>query len=292
MMLSIKRWVRENIPKPILMFLFPSKFPRFIKIVDEIGGKKFEMYLRSDAWIENEILKNGLYGGWEKISLKLWAHLSRHSAVIVDIGANTGIYSLLAQNNNVSATVIAVEPVDINYEILARNIRKNKFPVNVDKIALSDTEGIATMYMLKDKLNYMTSVNDDRYKLHPEIQGESEVIEIQVPIKPFKYLVDKYNLRALDLVKLDVEGHELAVVNSMKGFLAEHHPSILIEIISDVNAVDLDHFFRGIGYDLFLAIDEKRGVKIVNKLWDNDHANFLVCQKEMLKLIPDHFFVN
>jgi hypothetical protein len=288
---SVKKWVRNNIPEPVLKFFFPSKFPRFIKISDEIAGKKFRMYLRSDTWIENQFHQKGLYGGWEKISLRLWAHLSQQSAVIVDIGANTGTYALLAQNNNPKAKIIAVEPVDINYEILAKNIAKNNSIIKAEKIALSDKEGTATMYMLKDTLNYMTSVNDDRYKLHPEIQGDSEVVPIEVPIKPFSYLTNKYNLTKLDLVKLDVEGHELSVVRSMKQILIDSHPAILIEIIGDNNATMLDEFFRSIGYEIYLSIDEKEGIRIVDKLWDNDHANFLICKKEALDQIPGHFFI-
>lgn len=295
---TIKKWVLKNIPHSLLKVFFASKLSNrqfmnnnFIKVYDEIANRSFWMFLRSDTWIEGEFFEKGLYGKWEKVSLMVWAELSKKSNIIIDIGANTGCYSLLAKNNNPSAKVIAVEPVNVNHEILSKNINRNGFDIAAEKIALSDKEGTATMFMLKDRLNYMTSVNDDRYKLHPEIQGDTEVVPIEVPIKPFNYLVDKHKLKRVDLIKLDVEGHELAVLQSMQFALTSWHPIILIEVIGDDNAIHLNSFFKEIGYDSFYAVDEQNGIKEVDKLWDNDHANFLITTKKRSPIIPTQFII-
>src|SRR5688572_21535105 len=42
--------------------------------------------------IENDFFWRGLSGGWEKISMQYWIALCRNAKVIVDIGANTGVY--------------------------------------------------------------------------------------------------------------------------------------------------------------------------------------------------------
>ena len=47
--------------------------------------------------IENELYWAGIDGGWEKISLNLWQNLSLKSAVVLDIGANTGLFSLITK---------------------------------------------------------------------------------------------------------------------------------------------------------------------------------------------------
>jgi FkbM family methyltransferase len=98
--------------------------------------------------------------------------------------------------------------VDINFSVLTKNIKKNNFPIKSERVALSDTEGTAKMFMHKDKLNYMTSVNDNRYAQHAEGRGNVEVVEVEVTIKPFAYIVGKYDLKNIDLIKIDVEGHE------------------------------------------------------------------------------------
>ena len=46
--------------------------------------------------IENEIFWGGLEHGHENLSISLWAKLARQANVIFDIGANTGVYSLIA----------------------------------------------------------------------------------------------------------------------------------------------------------------------------------------------------
>lgn len=61
--------------------------------------------------IENEIFWSGLTEGWEKESVKLWIELCKCSEIIFDIGANTGMYSLIAKTINPGANVYAFEPV-------------------------------------------------------------------------------------------------------------------------------------------------------------------------------------
>lgn len=284
----IKEYLLSIIPKSILIFLFPKKFgnelPMFVETFDTYANKKLKLFLREDSFIEKVIYNNGLYGNWEKESLKLWAALSKNATTIIDVGANTGIYSLVAQNNNAKAQIIAIEPIDINLNILSKNIKKNKFKIKTEKIALSDKEGTAKMYMLKDQLNYMTSINDDRYALHPEIKGDTEVVEIEVDIKPFNFIYEKYKLNTIDLIKIDVEGHEISVLNSMLPYLKEHKPSILIEIIGDENAKIMDEMFKTIGYE-YVSIDEIHESIVVDKLWDNDHHNFLICDKKVINYL-------
>ncbi len=61
--------------------------------------------------IENVIFWEGLQDGWEKVSIGLWIELCRRSTIIVDVGANTGVYSLIAKSLNSNAQVYAFEPV-------------------------------------------------------------------------------------------------------------------------------------------------------------------------------------
>jgi FkbM family methyltransferase len=162
--------------------------------------------------------------------------------------------------------------------VLTKNVKHNKFPIILEKVALSDIDGIAKMFMLKDKLNYMTSVNDNRYALHPEIKGNTEVIEIEVPTKPYSYIHKKFNLNDLNLVKIDVEGHEVEIITAMMPYIKKYKPSILIEVIGNKNADILNNLFRESNYE-FISIDEINNSVLVDRLWDNDHHNFLICQK-------------
>ena len=73
--------------------------------------------------IENDIFWKGLTGGWEKISMKLWMQLCRKAKVILDIGANTGIYALTAKAVKPESSVFAFEPLHRMCDKLKRNVR-------------------------------------------------------------------------------------------------------------------------------------------------------------------------
>lgn len=284
---TILKLVRAVVPASWLRALFPARFVdtpadrRFVTIKDSIAGKQFSMLLREDSMMERFLISKGLYGEWEKESLKIWAQLAKQSHTIIDIGANTGVYALVAKNNNPTSVVVAIEPIDVNHDVLVRNIRENGFDIATEKVALSDTEGTAAMFMLKDRLNYMTSVNENRYAGHPEIQGDAEVVEIHVPLKPFTYVSDKHELKQIDLVKIDVEGHEITVLNGMMPAIRESKPVILIEVIGNEHAQQLDAMFSKLDYR-YVSIDESGVSKVADRLWDNNHHNFLICHESTI----------
>ncbi|MEI8572078.1 FkbM family methyltransferase [Methylomonas sp. LW13] len=266
----------------VMLSIFFKKYrepekERFIKLYDHGSGKCIEMFWRKDSFIESELYKYGLYGRWERQSLKIWAALSKRAHLILDVGANTGVFSLISQSNNSSAKIIAVEPIQINYELLELNIKKNNFPVSVERIALSNYDGNASMFMLKDRLNYMTSINDNRYKLHPEVAGDTKIIEVVVDVKPYEYLQNKYSLKNVDLIKIDVEGHEFSVLESMYPELKVSLPSIVVEIISDDSANKINKLLEGLSYRYFSIDEVKNSLTLVSGLWNNDHQNFLIC---------------
>ena len=263
----------------------PAFIPEgFFKIKDTISGKPISMFIRKDSMIERQIFWDGLYGKWEKESLKIWAALCPEANTILDIGANTGIFSLIAKANNEQAQVYAIEPIDINFDVLTKNMEKNKFAIHAIQAALSNISGTAKMYMIKDRLNYMTSINDNRYLVHPQTPDASDVIEIEVPTITFRDIEVKYNLPKIDLVKIDVEGHEIPVLENMYQRIKEDRPIILVEVIGDENAVALNNMFKPLGYK-FISIDEENKSRVVDTLWDNHHHNFLLCDENVIKAL-------
>ena len=93
--------------------------------------------------IENEIFWNGLGKSWESVSLNLWKELCLNSTVIFDIGANTGVYSLVAKSLNPSAKVFAFEPVERVFKKLLYNIQINKYNIICFQKAVSNSIGKA-----------------------------------------------------------------------------------------------------------------------------------------------------
>src|SRR5690348_17016272 len=98
-------WKINPLKKQIALLIRFSKLPvnklyydlRFRgKFSVQIEDKKISLYSYYST-IENEIFWRGIGNGWEKISLKYWSLLCKNASVILDIGANTGVYALLAK---------------------------------------------------------------------------------------------------------------------------------------------------------------------------------------------------
>ena len=83
-----------------------------------------------------------------------------------------------------------------------------------------------------------------------------------------------------------MEGHEIAVLNNMLPLIEKYKPAILIEIIGDDNAAQIQQIVAPFNYS-FVSIDEVNLSYEVDKLWDNDHHNFLLCNKAVIKLLKD-----
>src|SRR4030095_7251672 len=65
-------------------------FTGVIKInADKTSSFKMQHY---GTEIENDFFWKGLNGGWEKTSMHYWIQLSHKANVVLDIGANTGVY--------------------------------------------------------------------------------------------------------------------------------------------------------------------------------------------------------
>ena len=74
--------------------------------------------------LENELFWKGIKGGWEQQSIQLWEKLCVMSNCIVDVGANTGVYSLIAKTIHPAAKVVAFEPVKRVFEKLEEKCLK------------------------------------------------------------------------------------------------------------------------------------------------------------------------
>jgi FkbM family methyltransferase len=274
------------------MFKFLKLFKQnTISVFDDVSKSTFKLVLRDDCYIEKEIQQFGLYGYFEKESLKLWSKLCKDSSVIIDIGANTGLYSILAKVNNPNSQVLSIEPIHTNFSVLKSNIKINKFQINTEQVALSNVKGVAKMYMFKDKLNYMTSINSNRYEGNPEIIQGKEIVEVDVPLEKFSTLFNKYAFSSLDLIKIDVEGHEVEVLSSMIELIKKYKSTILVEILTNDVAESLNLLFKDLGY-YFIEIDEVSMPKKVEKLNENHHHNYLVCNQDIyLKLCNNKLIV-
>ena len=240
------------------------------------SSKSFKIY-HDGYQIENEIFWRGLEEGWEKISIGLWKQLSEISEIILDVGANTGIYTLVSKSVNPKSKVYAFEPILFTYEKLKRNIALNNFNAMSFPLALSNACGNAIVYVPDGSdLVYSVTVNRNLNC------GTQKVIEQPIQTITLDAFVEREHIENIDLIKLDVETHEPEVLEGYQKYIRIHQPTLLIEILSDDVGSRVEKLVEGISY-LFFNIDENKGIRRVEKITKSDYYNYLVCKVEVAK---------
>lgn len=78
--------------------------------------------------------------------MRLWRALTQDAEFITDVGANTGVFWLAAAALNPRTRIVALEPVQRNYEKLVATIALNSFKIRALQIAASDFDGEAIMF--------------------------------------------------------------------------------------------------------------------------------------------------
>lgn len=244
-----------------------------------VSADKHFRIMHHGYMIENELFWKGLYG-WEGVSMKLWTRLCEQSQVILDIGANTGVYALVAQAVNPAAKVVAVEPVERIFTLLSENIALNGNRIMGVHAAASDSTGVATLYDLPDR-PYVLSVS-----LNPEWnQGGSLLQPVEVPSITVTDLLERAGETHVDLLKIDVETHEPAVLRGFIELIKRDRPSMLIEILNEDVARRISALLEGLGYQYYNLDDVTWPPTPAEQLSKSDHFNFLVCQPEVATAI-------
>ena len=243
----------------------------------KLDNKKFNLYNPGFTTIENELFWNG-YDGWERISMRLWKQLAKESNCILDIGANTGVYSLVASTINPDAEVFAFEPVKRTSSLMLKNLELNpNLKIKLIEKAVSNTDGVSIFYDVPTESQYSASLNNEMLsEISNRISYDVEVIQLD----NFEELANK----KIDLIKLDVEMHEPEAIEGMINLIKKNQPTILIEILNSEIGEKIEKLLSDIEYYCF-SIDEENEPQHVPKIKESDFHNLLLIKKENLHLV-------
>lgn len=246
----------------------------------ETNSVKFKMmnYDHPLHILENDIFWLGL-DVWEPVTSTLWIKLCKQSDVIMDIGANIGIFSLLAAATNPNSKIFGFEPIERTFNKYKKNILINKFgAITAENIELSDSDGVADMYDFPD----YTPLNATLTNVWHESDSGRKVIKIKTR-RLDSYIAD-LKLNKIDLIKIDVELHEPEVLYGMGKYLAEFQPTIVIEITTEIMWNRIMERFNKLDY-LYFYIDEleSKTLRKINSYEKFDGYNFLFCKSAVAK---------
>jgi FkbM family methyltransferase len=187
-----------------------------------VGGVAAKFHLHS-RWEQRFLEAMAIY---ERQVLERLLEIVRPGDVFYDVGAHTGLYSILLANVlGTAGTVVAFEPEQDNFAHLTENLELNQLKnVHALRKALGEHSGEAKLYL--GKVGNLSMVPPDTANMGAQaidvVEGDAFARAHRLPVPR--------------LVKIDVEGYEHAVLTGLRQTLAgpgceliccEIHPNFL-----------------------------------------------------------------
>jgi FkbM family methyltransferase len=193
------------------------------------------------AWREvRYLMKHG------EFELRLVKHLCQVDEDAIDVGAHEGVYIHFMRRH--ARRVYAFEPIPWLAEGIARRFRRG---VIVEALALSRSRGTAHLRIpvIENKaITGLSSLTDGALTRYTELR------ELRVPTAP----LDEIYSGCLGFMKIDVEGHEEAVLEGAQETLLRCRPRILVEVEerhSPGGVARVADFFARLDYRGFFVFD-------------------------------------
>jgi len=201
--------------KMMVGYLFGDKYVQVAASVLDMG----------DSWRRSGAVA-GRVEAWDRMALHFFYDRLRQctNPTYLDIGANLGIFSLLAVHVP-GSHCIAFEPNPVAAQILADSVGLNpelgqQSEVTVHVMALgAGPRRKATLYVLPS--------NTGLARIGQRFVGRTDDMAVEVDIDALDNVVG--DLPALDLIKIDVEGMELDVLRGGEHTIRRFMPGILVE---------------------------------------------------------------
>ena len=192
-----------------------------------------------------------------------------------DVGAHQGETALYFAKKFPKSTIRSFEPVSSNYNLLIQNCRKlENFHAHNFALGEQNTktkiflQGASVIHSLRDDLN-KPSAEDTK----------AEDIEV----KSIDYVLNEFETTTIDLLKIDVEGYEIQVLEGARKSLTEKKINfIYLETGLDdrFNSIQsLNDFLKPIGYLPYAFYEQTAHWTGAQNLW---YWNTLFVKEELL----------
>jgi len=239
--MSVKKILKKILPIKIIYFLIfirdiPKKirikYPKFIfkflitNINDRNGKKLFTMRNFGGSTISR-----GFHLFKTDKEVAEWIEKFDSNSVLVDVGANVGLFSLFAASKK--HKVISLEPESLNFACLNLNVMDNNFNELITTLPISVNNEFKISHLNMSKMKFGSSgstfdrcLKDDGSEFKPIYKQGSIALKLDDVVKSL-------NVTA-NYIKIDVDGNELKVIKGMSEIIKNKNlKSICIELIPD-----------------------------------------------------------
>lgn len=192
-----------------------------------------------------------MLGHWADIEVDLFrALLPAQGGVCVEVGANIGMHSVPLSRLCEGGEVVCYEPQRPVFHVLCANLALNdRLNVRTRHAAVGEKSGRITIQTgaYDQPWNYGSFSIDKGFSTEGQFAGKVESEEVDM------VALDKdpalAQLERLDLLKIDAEGHELAVLKGARKLIKQFQPAVFVEPGSRDNIDLLRDMMGKLGYE-------------------------------------------
>jgi len=235
----------------------------------------------NDHAVEGIVL--GGWFGFERPLPDVLLRTARHyGGVVIDVGANSGFYALLAAEARRDVVVHAFEPFPPVAEVLRRNIGSNHSGarVHVHPLAVAETDGELTLYIPRGSDAIETSAS-----LDPTFKDD-----VTDEVKTATVTLDRFWADAgrptVTMMKIDTEGSEDRVLAGAAALVAGTRPVIFCEVLPRADMDAIDAFCRDQRY-VRTRLQPGAAVVTSHVEWDPDAWNHCFVAAERFHEFAD-----
>jgi len=172
--------------------------------------------LEQNGWYVRKVL--GLSSGIDCF-FEIRGRLGIKLNVVFDVGAHRGETVAEIAKRFPAARIFAFEPVPANFRVLERNC-SSLSNVTCFCLALGDREGAQNIFILDDTQTHTLK--------RPVSNGTAPPNTAAIEVATLDHFLENHGSPRIDLLKIDVEGYELNVLEGARKTLGENPPRLIL----------------------------------------------------------------
>ncbi|MEN9917160.1 MAG: hypothetical protein RLY40_1092 [Pseudomonadota bacterium] len=195
------------------------------------------------------------FSSYEKQDADIFFSLFENDMVFFDIGAHIGFYSMAVAKLNKTIKIYSFEPIPQTFELLNNNILINEFNnVYSFNIGLLN-KNKKVIFFLNPTMSGNASAEN--------IAESVDIEQVSVNVTLLDDFFCKLQLDKLDVIKCDVEGSELLVLQGGIKSITQHTPILFIEMLRkwskkfNYHPNDIIQLLTNLGYRCFISKNKK-----------------------------------
>jgi FkbM family methyltransferase len=162
--------------------------------------------------------------------------------IIFDIGGNIGITAVYLASIFPDSKIYSFEPLPDNYEILKKNIQQYH-NIKAFNIGLGSKNGNFEVYLSDDIENF------GGVSFYPDPIGNKSDSHILCEVKNINEVIEKLNIKSIDLIKIDTEGAEYDILTALQKRILRNTSWITGELHGNQD-FELLHYLNNLGFSI------------------------------------------